>query len=1068
MTMFKSIAAVSRIAFLASDALIDSQPALPAVSPFTPHVYALAATSGHRAALSSVPSGGDPAAAILRKGSGLPLMSFTATAASSTVVALVLRAGELAALPLVLHIAVHDDLSDVLLLRSAMPFFLVSYTARQAHDNALLASRLARVERKAVVHVFYDQDDDVREEATDEEIWRLLYSDKPMIENAANGCIPISGTNGVKLNGSSVIPSLYGMNGQANGINGHDPAYPSKDASHSVIIPHGPSRLGSPVNIRLPNGSAPHANGGPGSASTTSTDLYGLYEAAAKSTAFNTRRVCQPFIVLGAHQPSTVIFILGRVPHATKIDGVAFVSISLLAPLSPFKLLRAIPQSVSRVILLEQLHRSNTKWTPLYLDIASILQERQGILPTLVQSIWFTDPDQLDDVSLSKLFDATSNLKRAAPLQLGNASLMPPAQVPHVPKLETSYTKILSYVFGAQLEISNSPSLVPAQGIIVTSPEYALGRVRGQLAQRVHLVNAVQALMKVDGISAELHKLLAQWLLVRDDRSKSLTFGEQIVASLETLGLQNSFANSILASRAHFAAPSRWIIGSDAWSYDLGASGLHHAIVSGLDINILILDSVPYSTRHSVDPHRRKQDVGLYAMNHGDVYVASVALYSSYAQVLQAVAEADRHKGPSIVLAYLPYQTEDVSALEILKETKLAVDSGYWPLYRWDPVKEAQGKEPFTLDSDSLKNDLRQFLDRQNHLSQLVQSNPRLASELVGSLGENVKEARRKKAQDAYSNLLDALDAPPLMVLYASDGGTAEKYAKKVMNRAKARGVTASISTMDSMAIETLAHEVYVAFVTSTAGQGEFPQNGRTLAKALNAAALRGDKPFPKLQYAVFALGDSHYWPRPEDRQYYNRPGKELDARLEQLGGERFAPLGLGDDQDADGPETGYKVWEPCVWKALGVDGLEVKEAEPEPITNEHIKAASGYLRGTIAEGLEDSSTGALAASDTQLTKFHGIYQQDDRDVRDERQGQGAEPAYSFMIRVRMAGGVCTPEQWLQMDQIADVHGNGTFKITTRSTFQFHGVIKRHLKLSIQAINKVLLDTLAACGDVNR
>lgn len=156
------------------------------------------------------------------------------------------------------------------------------------------------------------------------------------------------------------------------------------------------------------------------------------------------------------------------------------------------------------------------------------------------------------------------------------------------------------------------------------------------------------------------------------------------------------------------------------------------------------------------------------------------------------------------------------------------------------------------------------------------------------------------------------------------------------------------------------------------------------------------------------------------------------------------------------------------MWKTFGVDSIEVKEAEPDPITNEHIKAASGYLRGTIAEGLEDTSTGALDPSDTQLTKFHGIYQQDDRDIRDERQAQGVEPAYGFMIRVRTPGGVCTPEQWLQMDRIADEHGNGTFKITTRAIFQFHGVIKRHLKPSIQGINKVLLDTLAACGDVNR
>ncbi len=309
---------------------------------------------------------------------------------------------------------------------------------------------------------------------------------------------------------------------------------------------------------------------------------------------------------------------------------------------------------------------------------------------------------------------------------------------------------------------------------------------------------------------------------------------------------------------------------------------------------------------------------------------------------------------------------------------------------------------------------------------------------------------------------------PPLLILYASDGGTAEKYAKRLGNRCQLRGVVARVQTMDSMPIHELQKEEYVVFITSTAGQGEFPQNGRDTFKALNVAATRSEKLFETLKYTVFGLGDSHYWPRPEDAHYYNKPSKDLDARLERLGGERVADLGLGDDQDADGPLTGYTTWEPLLWKALGVEGVEVQEAEPEPVTNEHIKIASNFLRGTIAEGLADLSTGNLAATDIQLTKFHGIYEQDDRDIRDERKEQGLEPAFSFMIRVRMPGGVCRPEQWLAMDQISDEHGNGTFKLTTRQTFQFHGVIKRHLKPTIQAINRALLDTIAACGDVNR
>ncbi|WP_156288473.1 assimilatory sulfite reductase (NADPH) hemoprotein subunit [Oceanobacillus salinisoli] len=134
----------------------------------------------------------------------------------------------------------------------------------------------------------------------------------------------------------------------------------------------------------------------------------------------------------------------------------------------------------------------------------------------------------------------------------------------------------------------------------------------------------------------------------------------------------------------------------------------------------------------------------------------------------------------------------------------------------------------------------------------------------------------------------------------------------------------------------------------------------------------------------------------------------------------------------------------------------------------ERIKEDSNYLRGTIKEGLADSITGAISEEDTKLLKFHGSYQQDDRDLRDERRRQKLEPAYQFMIRVRVPGGVATPDQWLVMDEIAHKYANGTLKLTTRQAFQFHGILKRNLKKSMQDINDTLLDTLAACGDVNR
>ncbi|QEA38156.1 NADPH-dependent assimilatory sulfite reductase hemoprotein subunit [Pistricoccus aurantiacus] len=135
---------------------------------------------------------------------------------------------------------------------------------------------------------------------------------------------------------------------------------------------------------------------------------------------------------------------------------------------------------------------------------------------------------------------------------------------------------------------------------------------------------------------------------------------------------------------------------------------------------------------------------------------------------------------------------------------------------------------------------------------------------------------------------------------------------------------------------------------------------------------------------------------------------------------------------------------------------------------NERLKANSRFLCGTIEQSLADPITGALAPDDTQLTKFHGFYQQDDRDLRDERRRQKLEPAYQMMLRLRLPGGTCTPEQWLKLDDIGRRYGDGGLRLTTRQTFQFHGVLKRDLRTTIQDINSVLLDTMAACGDVNR
>ncbi|XJZ27553.1 assimilatory sulfite reductase (NADPH) hemoprotein subunit [Bacillota bacterium Lsc_1132] len=145
-----------------------------------------------------------------------------------------------------------------------------------------------------------------------------------------------------------------------------------------------------------------------------------------------------------------------------------------------------------------------------------------------------------------------------------------------------------------------------------------------------------------------------------------------------------------------------------------------------------------------------------------------------------------------------------------------------------------------------------------------------------------------------------------------------------------------------------------------------------------------------------------------------------------------------------------------------------LKAPDGPPSDVERIKEESYYLRGTLKEVMQDRLSAGIPEDDNRLMKFHGSYLQDDRDLRNERQKQKLEPAYQFMLRVRLPGGVATPKQWLVMDEVSDKYANGTLKITTRQTWQMHGILKWNMKSTIQEIHSTLLDTMAACGDVNR
>ncbi|TXT15759.1 hypothetical protein VHUM_00262 [Vanrija humicola] len=797
----------------------------------------------------------------------------------------------------------------------------------------------------------------------------------------------------------------------------------------------------------------------PADENTTFEDqLVAAFDAASLSLLKLTRRPQRPFTQVPGEGDRVVLNFL---PAVVKTANV--IDIALASPL-PREKIRGI-KGKEFVVVEAAAGKYGAAW-------AQVVDVADG-LDVNVRSVLVANPEavgQLDGAINSSAPVARVGAPGAQP-EIPSSSIV-------VPTAESQYTSLLE-TSPHPLEILNDPVHLAANE--TTSPLYAFGKAVAIRNERNRLVDLVKQVLKANDTRKEVHAALGDWLLAKDDK-KSAAAGEKAAAALGQ-GANAAEAEIVaLGAKGHWAKRTLWIAVSNSWAADLASSGLHHALVSGLDINLLVYETQPspFSPLAQQQQRERKKDLALYALNLGDVYVASVAVYSDYAGVINAMREAEEYSGPALVLAYLPWgEKEDGSAiggnekagpLERLRETKRAVAGGWWPLFRWNP-KLADDKR-FSLDAPHIKNALSEFLDRQSHLSQLTLAEPTIDPKVTSSAGTDLVAARKKKAREAYDRLLNSLDGPGLLVLFASDGGNAEKVAKRLVSRAKMRGVAAELRVLDSIAgdiVGQLSIESNVAIVTSTAGQGEPPQNARDFFKALPKIDNRiGKTQLADTKITVFGMGDSKYWPRKEDYIYYNKPGKDLFAKLISLGAQELSPLGLGDDSDPDGFQTGYKPFEAGLWKGLGVDSVEVEEVVEEVIANEHIKIASNYLRGTILEGLADSSTGAIGASDQQLTKFHGTYMQDDRDVRESLQAQGLEPAYSFMIRVRLPGGVCTPSQWLDMDRIADEHGNSTFKLTTRQTFQFHGVVKKHLKPAMQSINRALLDTIAACGDVNR
>lgn len=991
---------------------------------------------------------------------------------------------KLAQYPVVIHVSVHPngypDFSDITSIRQSGFTFIQSETLQEAQDLALTAHALAIKSGKGVIH-FFDAGALAMQKNIAEEDQALIRS---VLDLDAVAAFQSSKSDDTTLYADSGRTATVSV-ARSQATRQEAPAAPANPTENSTApaSERGSARDSSSGSSQRESSAAVSESSATtveslASMPVSSDDIYRFAGQIWAQIKEKTGREYDAFTYTGPENAESAIFLFGadtavfadEIDSADESEGYALagmITVKLYRPWLGASLAPKLPKSIKKIAVLEQIRRKTTRWGPLLLDILMSLKSAGGASPTVVGYQLGYINEKTVRQALRGVFQ---NLNLEMPVQnLQIGPLEGPKQEPaklEQPGLENAYMKILNQVFGERLHIANQLEAKNAgvSNDIASTPEFGFGSLIARKEHRQQLIDEVREASKSnDFVTKTPLEWLSKWALAAEDGDKANALAPEVISRLSTDG--SSAASKLLESKKLFFRESPWLIGSDAWAYDFGNSGVHHVLASGENVNMLIIDSTPYSERAAADAARRKKDIGLYAMNFGNAYVASVAVYSSYTQVLEAMIEADKFDGPSVVLAYLPYEKENDNPLTVLQETKKAVDVGYWPLYRWDPRGDEKGEPNFQLDSVRIKKELEEFLRRDNYMSQVMKRHPEFSSNLSGSYGTEVRQLQKRKAKDAYSQLLEGLLGAPLTVLFASDNGNAENLAKRLANRGKARGLKTMVMPMDEYPVEDLPSEENIVFVTSTAGQGEFPQNGHAFWEAIKDST---DLDLATVNFSTFTLGDSHYWPRKEDKIYYNKPGKDLHARILTLGGKPLCDIGLGDDQDPDAYQTGYAEWEPKLWKALGVDNVEGLPEEPAPITNEDIKIASNFLRGSIEEGLNDPTTGAISAADQQLTKFHGTYMQDDRDLRDERKAQGLEPAYSFMIRCRLPGGVATPKQWLQMDEISTKLGNETMKLTTRQTFQFHGVVKGKLKPAMQAINKALMTTIAACGDVNR
>jgi pyruvate-ferredoxin/flavodoxin oxidoreductase len=253
-----------------------------------------------------------------------------------------------------------------------------------------------------------------------------------------------------------------------------------------------------------------------------------------------------------------------------------------------------------------------------------------------------------------------------------------------------------------------------------------------------------------------LEDALRQWLERKNQSEGSRTRSDALIGALEKN--TSVLAREMLAAKEHFVKKSMWMYGGDGWAYDIGYGGLDHVLSTGEDVNILVVDTEVYSNTGgqaskatpigavvqfaTSGKRNAKKDLGQLAMGYGNIYVAQVAMGANQAQLIRALKEAESYQGPSLIIAYAPCINHGIvrGMAYAQMESKLAVESGYWHLYRYDPRRKEQGLNPFMLDSKEPTMPLREFLMGEVRYAALTRTFPDQAETLFAMAKANAAE----------------------------------------------------------------------------------------------------------------------------------------------------------------------------------------------------------------------------------------------------------------------------------------------------------------------------------------